>query len=369
MILYLLVFLFSTLCTYLAFKTKDKVSASILLVFAFLAPVVLAGCRNDSVGTDVLLYGTKTFYNATQSNTFLQYYTNQLYSFSNEIEVLYLLLNFVVTRFTNDFNIYLFIVHFILMTLVYLTAYDYRDSFPPHLFILIFFLLYFNESLCFLRQAFSVVLFLYSYKYVLTNKPFKYYIFVLLAIGFHNSALLLVVIYPLQLLINSQEKHIFRLQIIVILVSIVLYNFYAYLVVFMTSSGILSVKYNAYIMQDFKTHKTDVIFCILIYFLLFLKRSKIFAIDNSVNILRIYLPICLLFILMGSFTDVATRVADYLYMVIIIVTCIFIKHLKFSHILIYSFIIVFLLINYIYLSLQYNHAGTIPYTSSLLNIK
>lgn len=74
-----------------------------LIRFASILPMaVIAGLRNNTIGTDISNYGLINFESATHFNNFFEYlkYIKSI----NGVEIGYSLLNFVVSRFTNSVN-------------------------------------------------------------------------------------------------------------------------------------------------------------------------------------------------------------------------------------------------------------------------
>ena len=64
MLPYILVFLFSSICTFVAYKNQRVNLIFIpLVVLAVLVPAMLSGYRDLTVGIDVLMYGLPTFDN------------------------------------------------------------------------------------------------------------------------------------------------------------------------------------------------------------------------------------------------------------------------------------------------------------------
>lgn len=62
MSIYISVFLSSTVFLYAGEKIKDKKLNRFLIVIGLLIPSIIAACRADSVGTDVLVYGKSILY-------------------------------------------------------------------------------------------------------------------------------------------------------------------------------------------------------------------------------------------------------------------------------------------------------------------
>lgn len=122
--IYIICFLLSMLFAGLAQKAykKNKVIGNLFSVIAILIPSILAGIRTTDIGIDVDIYVKNNFMWATH-HTSLFVFTSRVNS-----DFLYLALNFFVSRFTNNLNIFLFIVQLINTVLVYSFIYSKKKN-------------------------------------------------------------------------------------------------------------------------------------------------------------------------------------------------------------------------------------------------
>lgn len=74
-----------------------------IYLLAILLPSFLAGYRDYTIGTDVLVYGNIWFHNAILSNNFWNYME---WANNSSIGVLYATFNYVVSRFTSNVHIF-----------------------------------------------------------------------------------------------------------------------------------------------------------------------------------------------------------------------------------------------------------------------
>ncbi|MGG4287973.1 EpsG family protein [Priestia megaterium] len=122
-------------------------------------------------------------------------------------EPLYTLLNYIADALIpgKDWSIYflssLLTMLFILLTLDY---YKKKLSIPMGLFI--YFMLYYIESLNIIKQMLAVSIVLYSYRFILDRKFFRYIFFIIIATLFHQSAFICILFYFLNFKKNNRLK-------------------------------------------------------------------------------------------------------------------------------------------------------------------
>lgn len=156
--------------------------------------ILLSGLRYH-VGGDSLAY-EEDFESGTYPKL------TELYRFdfkNSEYQPLWYLLVAIVKSIANDF-ILLQIVHSLFINIV-VFWFIRRYSKKPFTMVLVYFVmtyLYFNMEI--LRESIAVCIFLLSIPYLQNKRYLQYYILVILAIGFHFSALILI---PIPLIIKA----------------------------------------------------------------------------------------------------------------------------------------------------------------------
>ena len=95
--IYLVMFSTSSFLFWIAEHTRKKIKRKWLVILAVLLPAILAGCRADNIGTDVLVYGRGFYYVAANYNNFIDYYSRFVYSILSDPG--YYLLNYVVSLY------------------------------------------------------------------------------------------------------------------------------------------------------------------------------------------------------------------------------------------------------------------------------
>lgn len=96
--------------------------------------------------------------------------------------------------FSNNFNVFIFlcgiVIFFGVCSYVNKTASNFTAS------MILFVSFCFDSSMNIMRQWMACAIFLYAFKYIHQKRLIKYLFFCLVAAMFHNSALLMVVLYP-----------------------------------------------------------------------------------------------------------------------------------------------------------------------------
>ncbi|MDR1698892.1 MAG: EpsG family protein [Prevotellaceae bacterium] len=196
MLYYLTCFAISTFLFWLGQNIKparcEKIFRWSAYGAALLIPAVLAGIRDNSVGTDMMIYGVPIFESACQSADF-----NELFSRWGMKELGYLWLNYTVAQITHN-QIYFFgLIMFVQVLFVFLALRRWQDKFPIWLGMLVFYLLFFHPSLNIMRQMLALSIAFFGMQYAFERKFFLFAFWVLLGFLFHYATLLLLLYYPL----------------------------------------------------------------------------------------------------------------------------------------------------------------------------
>lgn len=159
---------------------------------------LLLACKSTMVGYDTQVY-EKYFYRFSNQTL------NQI--LTNKTEVLYGILNWLVGKFTDDFQVFQAIVaSIIIIPIAMLYAEDRRHS---YLKIVLFvnmsiFVMMFSG----IRQSIAISIGCIAFYFVRRKKLLAFFITVIIAMGFHESAFMLIVMYPLYY-IRLERKHLF----------------------------------------------------------------------------------------------------------------------------------------------------------------
>ena len=189
-------------------KKKSKVFYLFIAFIGILLPSILAGLRDYSIGTDVLVYGNDWFnraVNATDFNLYTRWAT------SSSIGYLYAVFNFVVSRFTANPHYFYFYLNLMEGIIVYSAIFrnkdilNVTDGWATYLF------LFYNFTLNILRNGMALCILLWGFYYIRKQKPIKYLIVVYIATLFHATAIIGIIIYILYYLLNKSNSQINKL--------------------------------------------------------------------------------------------------------------------------------------------------------------
>ena len=163
----------------------------------FIIFILLLVLRDESIGRDLGNYKNIFNYLSSQSITGAMKYG---------LEPLYALLNWITGQFTESYQLFLGIIA-CMCVIPILLLYCEEKKHGILKVVLFVNLSTFVAMFSSLRQSIAIGLGLIAYKYVREKKFIVFIIFVLIAIGFHQSAIILFVMYPL-FHITLQKKHL-----------------------------------------------------------------------------------------------------------------------------------------------------------------
>lgn len=199
--IYLIGFTVSCILIKWAESSKKKYGFAFLSFFALLIPILIAGFRAESIGTDIEIYVRPLFDAAKYARNYnefmdLRWFSSWRYLWVRDYEIGFRTLVYLVTKIFDDFSAVLISIHTFIIVPIYFALCKYRKYFPIWLGMLIFYLMDFNTSLNMMRQFIAIAILFYGFHHlVLNNNKTKYLLFVCGAMLFHTSAFLGFVIY------------------------------------------------------------------------------------------------------------------------------------------------------------------------------
>lgn len=202
MFIYIIAFLASTAIFFQAKKADSLKLQWSLIILAILPVAIVAGVRDDNIGTDVLVYGRDCFLDAAAST----YYTDIDLSWMLRFEPGYLMLNYIVSRFTSDHHVFLGILMGIQMLFIMAGLLHFKDKIPVEIALFIYYFSYYNISLNQLRQSFACAIIFFAFSFTVKKKLLPFLLFVGLACAFHISAFLAFTLYPVYTLIEKKQS-------------------------------------------------------------------------------------------------------------------------------------------------------------------
>ena len=244
MLIYLIAFFASYFLLVYAEKGKSKKISLFISFIAILIPSILAGLRDYSIGTDIEVYGNIWFRNAVdaaRSNNLSGYIQRAI---NSDIGALYAMLNYIVAKFTSSAHWFYFVLSFVTTGLVYKAAKDNDDIIDAPFAMLVYYFLFYNQSLNILRQGLALVFVLCSFKSIREGKIFKFIVWTVLGYMVHLTAIVGVVLFIVYKVVNSKLKVYAKVGILA--ATVVVVAEFSYVLDFLIGIGILSSKYEMY---------------------------------------------------------------------------------------------------------------------------
>ena len=187
---YFVVFISSIFLAWLAevgFRKEKKLFPYILIAVSILIPCILAGFRDDTIGTDVTWYVTPLVDRAYKAIDFFDYFEMQQ---RDSMEIGFASLIYFLTL-SFDAGPTLFLLQLCILIPLYIALFRYRDRMPVWLGLTIFYFLSFNTGLSIIRQTLTITLLLCAFSFIEKKQWIVGTIIILLSITIHRSAIFL----------------------------------------------------------------------------------------------------------------------------------------------------------------------------------
>jgi len=362
MIIYIITFLSSCLFANKAQKNENNKKKLIInSIIAIMIPSIVAGLRDFNIGVDVLVYGKNIFYSAVNSKSLL--------SFLNtcDADLLYEVFNYIISRITNDLNMFLFFMELFNIVLIYITLYRNRNKNKIWIGLLIFFCFFYNRTFNLLRQSMALSVIFFGTYYLDNKKNLKFIISVIIASLFHSTAIICLIMIPIKLIseMESKKRIVYSLCIIILfLFSILNYdNILAVLI----NTNLISSKMTYYISNkqfEFYIIETFIKILLLFVWIIFLRQKD----DKRDKYHLLIVVISILLFQLRGFADYADRIGFYFEYMYFIIYSKNVKINKKNKMISKLLIIIISVVYWIYKYIIMNSCNTFPYTSSILGI-
>lgn len=201
--IYITLFLIFLFCLFFCDFNSQKTTSDSTYYLLCCTLILVMGLRYR-VGMDTLNYidTYETLPNLFDLNGF---------DFSEEnYDPLFIILSAICRTFTNDF----LLLQLVQSIAINVAVFHFFSKYANCRFVAVFFyycLLYIYYNAEIIRASFSIVCFLYSFKYYLSRQWIRYYIFAIIAFFFHSSAIFLWI---LPLLRNLRFNYFFYMLLI-----------------------------------------------------------------------------------------------------------------------------------------------------------
>lgn len=196
---YLITFAISAFLLYIASRCKG-VLAFFVATLGIMLPCFMAGLRNETIGVDVLTYA-KWMCISAQGSSLIDF-------FAKEASVAapgWNLMTWLVCHEYGNLNAYLFVIEALCIVPVYLAL---RRFFPGSEWagMLVWYLLFFAFTMNGMRQSVASAIVLYSTTFVFERRKMPFFVGIIIATFFHQTAIVCLIIYPLVALLLDADK-------------------------------------------------------------------------------------------------------------------------------------------------------------------
>lgn len=201
--------------------------------------LLLAALRDYTIGTDTDGYPLY-IWEVCAKSTSLVY---AIASIGGMVEPLYIILEYVVSRFSNDMHWMLFVSHAIIFINIIFAI--QKHSIKPAVGIFLYFCTFFNFSMNGARQSLALSFLPLVVFYFNDRKYIKFAVLALIAYFFHSSSALCVLIYLLCYMIN-RHPHFFERKVTMFLIflsSILLILFFSIIIEQLAGMNIIRTEY------------------------------------------------------------------------------------------------------------------------------
>ena len=349
------------------FPGKQK---KVIVVFAIIIPCILSAFRDNTIGTDTLVYAKPLFDRAVISDSFNDYYNGVVYNYSttwfhsdvSRFEIGYSLMVYIIAKTTRFFPVLLFVTQLIIDCFFY---FGMEKSKLPNKWIgmFVFYFMMFNRTLNLMRQSIAISIIIFAFHYLQNKEYRKFLLFVFISSLFHTSGLLCLLIFMIYYVIFEIKVKHRRLRIVLItIISIVFLFMLKYISIVLENTGL--GHYKSYINGNIRIVPGQILLRlpIIIEFYVFLRRSP--QIDN--NKADFYYLIILFDLLSSQLSSVGNasgRVGLFFssFIIFIIVEIINLNMLKENKMIIKTLNFVYILLYWYYQYVYMGYNGTVPY--------
>ena len=220
--IYLICFLLSALLLHGASKKINRISGKILFILAALLPILLATFRSAEVGIDVHVYVQPYVRRALNASSFASYFNNML---TSGVEIGYIFLNYIGAVWLGGLSGVFFLSMLLTIVPVYIRIVGDEDEIPVWVATSIYLFIFYNLSLNLTRQAIALSIVFYAIKYVEDNRWKSFALLIVIALLFHNSALIGLIYVVLLKISQGKNWRLKQISILfLLLIFIVFYN-------------------------------------------------------------------------------------------------------------------------------------------------
>lgn len=309
---YLITFLITYSLVYIAEREQEKnpLLSKLMLFMGCICLAMLAALRDECIGTDVLTYVNRYFTTAVYSNDLIKY----LNSFTTDaVEPLYMTLNWLIARVTDNVRIWYFIIDFWDATFVFIFLWENRKKCSIMWGVFLYTIILYNVSYNAVRQIMAVVVCLYSFNAARDKHLLKFVLLQLVAFLIHRSSVLMILVYPLLRIfekknVYQKNRAIFNYSMIMG-IGLLLINTVVQVLI---NIGLFPSKFTHYIGNNFTFSKWSAFaFVIPILIILLMYYKKYYKNDSMNAIMILFVIVWPMVAQLDSVSDQFGRMAYY----------------------------------------------------------
>lgn len=375
---YLLVFVLSLYFIYLAQRSRNgTLPYRLCLLLAILFPAMLAGLRDNTIGTDVLTYVDDTWNSLKSVNSLNDLFQKIKDDYFEVADKGYLLLNYFLRTISNNPHLIYFGTSFFTMTFVVLAVRDNKNKASMTLMFFLFLFLNYNLSLNMVRQMMAMGIGLYTYKFLEKRKWRNLCFAVAFMFMFHSTSFAYLLCVVLFVVYNIKNKKL-RAFLLAGLLSFMLisFSYFNELLTFILAYGLVPMHYSLYFSQEEGVLQTSMLVMYFIFLFIFLcarKYTKNAQYKKEITYYAVFHLSGTLLSMLSVIAYDANRLASYTLMISIVIflprSLYIVKHQSPSmHFVLQTTAVLLTIVVWYYINIYLRQNETYPYKSSILGI-
>ena len=245
---YIITFILSLFFSKIAERSKNKVLFYIFSIVSILLPALLAGFRDDTIGTDINVYVVNIFNKALISHNIQDFFSDYT------LEPIYGFLNYGISRITSDLFGILFAIELFILINIYWALSNLKKHLSITFGLFLYYFILYNESLNLMRQTMALSLCFLSFSFFITNRKKAAIIALTLALCSHSTSTTFII--PLFLLYYIRKKQVVKLNSLIYIYVIslpMIFLLYDFILSYIMSIGLLSSKFEMYLSNNTST--------------------------------------------------------------------------------------------------------------------
>lgn len=241
---YLTLFALTSILFFFAEKSyaKSRIMFYTLSYAAIFLLAFVAGARDETVGTDLLVYGVQTYKTAVAADSFADKAT--LFGW---IDSGYYAIYYVTAKAGGGLGIALFLQSFIMTAFAFHGMKRYMATAPLWLSMLIYELYFYNLTLNLMRQGIAMSIVLWSLRFFETRQIKKLFLCAILCFFFHKTSVLAyAAIFAIYWATGKSERFQKRFLIVVASTGIAAVAFFAAALAYLANASPVFAQFAAY---------------------------------------------------------------------------------------------------------------------------